>query len=119
MRNLFLALLALLGLTSAPALHETQQRGTPGAASEATTRIVTAARGVLTSLDDAGRAKVQFAFDDAAQRTRWSNLPTGIFPRQGLRLGDLTAAQRAAVMTLLEAALSANGYRKVNEIMRG
>jgi len=119
MRNLFLALLALLGLTFGPARHETQQRGTPGAASEATTRIVAAARGVLTSLDDAGRAKVQFAFDDAAQRTRWSNLPTGIFPRQGLRLGDLTAAQRAAVMTLLEAALSANGYRKVNEIMRG
>jgi hypothetical protein len=34
-------------------------------------------------------------------------------------MGDLTAPQRTAVMALLEAALSANGYRKVNEIMRG
>ena len=31
------------------------------------------------------------------QKTRWSNLPTGIFERQGLRMGDLTPPQRAAV----------------------
>ena len=34
-------------------------------------------------------------------------------------MGDLTPAQRAAVMTLLQAALSRDGYRKVTEIMRG
>ena len=42
--------------------------------------------GVLASLDDAGRAKVQFPFD-GPQKTRWSNLPSGIFQRQGLRHG--------------------------------
>jgi len=34
-------------------------------------------------------------------------------------MGDLTPPQRAAVMTLLSTALSASGYRKVVEIMRG
>ena len=88
------------------------------ASTDATTRIVAAAQKVLSTLDDAGRAKVQFPFD-GEQRTRWSNLPTGIFTRQGLRLGDLTPAQRTAVMSLLETAFSAPGYRKVTEIMRG
>jgi hypothetical protein len=88
------------------------------ASTEATNHIVAAAQKVLSTLDDGGRAKAQFPFD-GEQRTRWSNLPTGIFRRQGLRLGDLTAAQRTAVMALLETAFSAPGYRKVIEIMRG
>lgn len=91
----------------------------PSPASDATARIVTSAQALLKTLDDAGRAKVQFAFTDEAQKTRWSNLPTGIFQREGLRLTDLTAPQRAAVMKLLSVALSADGYRKVTEIMHG
>ena len=87
-------------------------------ASEATTKIVAAAEAVLQTLDAAGRAKVQFPFD-SPQKTGWSNLPSGIFVRQGLRLADLTPAQRDAVMRLLETALSADGYRKVRDIMRG
>jgi hypothetical protein len=86
---------------------------------DTTARIVASAQAVLASLDDAGRAKVQFRFDDAAQKTRWSNLPSGIFRREGLRLSDVTASQRAAVMTLLETALSKSGYQKVRDIMRG
>ena len=35
-----------------------------------------AAGAVLASLDDAGRAKVQFPFE-GPQKTRWSNLPSG------------------------------------------
>src|SRR6188472_3226069 len=85
--------------------------------SDATARIVVAAQAVLTSLDEAGRAKVQFPFE-GPQKTKWSNLPTGIYERQGLRMGDLTPAQRASVMTLLEAALSRDGCRKVTEIVR-
>src|SRR5262249_39498125 len=81
--------------------------------------IVSAANAVSSALDDAGRAKLQFAFADNSQRQRWSNLPGPMFQREGLRMGDLNATQRAAVMKLLETALSANGYRKVNDIMRG
>jgi hypothetical protein len=86
--------------------------------SEVTVRIVAAAKAVLTTLDDAGWAKVQFPFD-GSQRTRWSNLPGPMFQRTGVRMGDLTPSQRAAVMTLLSEALSRDGYRKINEIMRG
>lgn len=90
----------------------------PASAAAATTRIVAAAQALVATLDEAGKAKVQFPFE-GPHKTRWSNLPTGIFERQGLRLGDLTAPQRQAAMTLLSSALSADGYRKVVEIMRG
>jgi hypothetical protein len=43
----------------------------------------------------------------------------GMNPRPGLRMGDLTPAQRTAAMDLLKAAFSADGYRKVNEIVHG
>src|SRR5262249_42826219 len=46
-------------------------------------------------------------------------LPSPMVERRGVRMGDLTDAQRANVMALLKEALSADGYRKVNEIMRG
>lgn len=101
------------------------QRGTPPAAAAAaqtsaaaTERIVASAQALLTKLDEAGRGKVQFAFD-GPQKTRWSNLPTGVFKREGLRLADLTPGQRTAVMTVVETALSRPGYQKVLEIMRG
>ena len=87
-------------------------------AAEATNRITAAAQALLATLDDAGRAKVQFPFE-GPQKTRWSNLPSGVFQRQGLRLGDLTPPQRAAVTTLLQAALSTQGYQKVQDIMQG
>jgi hypothetical protein len=41
-------------------------------------------------------AKVQFPFD-GPQKARWSNLPGPMFQRTGVRMGDLTATQRAAV----------------------
>jgi hypothetical protein len=98
------------------------QRGTPppsaGAQIDVTTRIVASARSLIETLDEAGRAKVQYPFD-SPQKARWSNLPSPMFQRTGLRLGDLTAAQRAAVMSLLSVALSRDGYRKVTEIMGG
>src|SRR5690349_3181631 len=76
------------------------QRPAPAAkapsAVDATARIVKAAQAVSASLDDAGRAKLQFPFD-SAQKTNWSNLPSGIYERHSLRMGDLTPAQKAAV----------------------
>jgi hypothetical protein len=113
------AALVAAALIAVPALAALPQRAATPAPGDATARIVGAAQAVLKSLDDAGKAKVQFKFDDLEQKKRWSNLPTGIVQRQGIRLGDLTAAQKAAVMSLLQAALSAGGYRKVNDIMHG
>ena len=109
-----------LGLFIAVVAPAAGQRGaTPSSTpSDTAARIVASAQAVLTTLDEAGRAKVQFPFE-GPQKTRWSNLPSGIFPRQGLHLGDLTPAQRASVMSLLSTALSRDGYRKVIDIMRG
>jgi hypothetical protein len=87
-------------------------------ATEATARIVASAGQFLATLDEAGRTKVQFPFD-SPQKSRWSNLPTGIYKREGLRMGDLGKAQRAAAMSLLSTAFSPEGYRKVVEIMGG
>src|SRR5216110_2389720 len=89
-------------------LCRTQGTASSSSAADATARIVAAAQAVLATLDEAGRAKVQFPFE-GPQKARWSNLPSGIFKREGLRLGDLTTARRAAVMTLLETALSRTG----------
>jgi hypothetical protein len=60
-----------------------------------------------------------FDFKDEAQRKRWSNLPGGIFRREGLRMGDLTKAQRDGAMAVLAAALSRQGYEKVLQIVEG
>ena len=85
---------------------------------DATARIVAAAQAVAASLDEAGRAKLQFPFD-SPQKTKWSNLPSPMFQRFGIRLTDLTQPQRDAVMRLLSVALSTEGYQKVVDIMRG
>ncbi len=82
-----------------------------------TVKIVAAANAFLSTLSTAEKAKVSFAFTDTAQRARWSNFPTGIFQRAGLRWGDLTAAQRTALTNLLGAVLSADGLKMVQQQM--
>jgi uncharacterized protein DUF3500 len=62
------------------------------------------------------RRQLAFAFDDA-ERKDWSNLPHYIHPRKGVRLGELTAAERAAAHRLLQAILSSQGYYKATTIM--
>jgi hypothetical protein len=83
------------------------------------TRIVASANNFLSSLDEGQRSKVLFDFNDAEQRRRWSNLPTTMVPRAGLKMGDLSGPQRNAAMALLSAALSKRGYEKVLAIVEG
>ena len=47
---------------------------------------------------------------------RWSNLPVGIVPRAGLRLGDLDVKQEYAARRVAAAALSACGLKMLDEI---
>ena len=89
----------------------------PAAAQTPTARIVSATNAFLASLDETQRSRTVFAFDDEAQRVRWSNLPTAMVRRSGVRFGDMTAAQRAAAMALLSAALSKRGLEKVMQIV--
>jgi hypothetical protein len=99
--------------TPAPAL-----RVEPAKESDVTGKTVAAAKAFLAMLDDAGRAKVSFGFN-SDQKTKWSNLPVGIYPRNGLRWGDLSSAQREAALKLLATALSRQGLQKVKQIMEG
>jgi hypothetical protein len=86
-------------------------------AGKAAEEITATARKFLASLDNDQRGKVVFDFKDQEQRRRWSNLPTGIFKRAGLRMGDLTKPQRDAILAVLAAALSQQGYEKVSRII--
>ncbi|MFI7709386.1 DUF3500 domain-containing protein [Nonomuraea sp. NPDC049480] len=52
----------------------------------------------------------------AANLGQWSNLPDGLFKRAGLRMDALSAAQQAAVLKILKAALSEDGYKQVVQI---
>ena len=80
-------------------------------------RIVSTANTFLSTLDQQQRGRVMFAFDDAQQRVRWSNLPTSFSKRAGLSLGELNAAQRSAAMALLASTLSPRGYEKIQQIV--
>jgi len=116
---------ALMGLAiGVPVAVGSAQRATPpGQAAAAspgavTANAVAAANAFVGTLSPAEKEKVMFAFG-SSQRTVWSNLPSGIFQRNGLRLGDMTPQQRTAAMALVAAALSREGYEKVTNIMNG
>jgi hypothetical protein len=47
---------------------------------------------------------------------RWSNLPVGIVPREGLRLGDLDEKQKFAARNVASAALSTCGLKMLDDI---
>jgi hypothetical protein len=116
-------LAVLLAVCAAAATAFAQRPTTPpqppvSTTPDVTARVVAAAQAVLKTLDDGQRAKAQYPFDNA-QRTNWSNLPSPMYQRNSLRIGDLNPTQRTATMSLLQAALSADGYRKVTEIIAG
>jgi hypothetical protein len=97
-----------------PALAGAQQRPAP----TVTAKAVDAANAFLATLSADERAKCTFGFA-SSQRTGWSNLPSGIFQRNGLRFGDITPRQREAALELVASALSREGYQKVTNIMNG
>src|SRR4051812_27437977 len=107
-----LTLVALLIALSCDVLGARSQDATPAKAAENESSVASAAKKFLATLNEAERGKVQFDFNDDAQRKRWSNLPSGAFERAGLRMGELTEAQRDADKAVVAAALSKQGYEK-------
>ncbi len=99
-------------------------RSQRAAADGATLKAVSAARGFLATLDDRQRARVSLELNKNT-RSNWSNLPTGaVFQngstqRNGVKLGDMTAAQQDAALALVAATLSPTGYQKVINIVNG
>lgn len=76
--------------------------------------LTAAARALLEALDASDRGRVVLAFDSDA-RERWHYTPQR---RQGLAIGDLAEAERAALHALLRAALGERGHAKVEGILR-
>lgn len=78
--------------------------------------VVAAAQGFLNSLAAEQRATAMYAFDDP-RRAKWSNLPAEMSRRNGVRIRDLDAAQRAALGDFLATALSPEGYATVQGVV--
>ena len=83
------------------------------AADKKTVAIVAAARLFLDSLDDNQRQAATYRFTDNAQRSNWSNLPEGMVPRGGVKLGVLSESQRANLDKLLGELLSEYGMQYI------
>jgi len=77
--------------------------------------VITAIKAFQKSLTAEQRKTLErpFARESAI---RWSNLPIGIVPRTGLRLGDLDEKQDYAARRVAAAALSACGLKMLDEI---
>ena len=83
-----------------------------------TIRAVAAANAFLDTLDAVQREKALYEFG-SPKKPNWSNLPVTMVPRNGVRLGDLTKAQREKAMGVIAAVLSKDGYQKVIDIVDG
>jgi len=109
-------LLALTGLASnlTYAADGTACRTAHGGTAD--TREIVAALAAFKPLLNEQQQKVLYQPFDYDHAIRWSNLPLGVVPRNGLRLGDLDAKQAAAARRVFEAALSACGLKLLDEI---
>ena len=81
--------------------------------SDATPAIVAAANAFLDTLTVDERDAVLFDFSDTAQRQLWSNLPEGLFQRDGLMWGNLDEDSQQAWLGVLQTILSDSGYEQV------
>lgn len=105
--------LLLLAAAAAAAPAQTCRQAAGGSGDAATVAAaVGKLRALLTAPQRAALDK-PLSYDSAIH---WSNLPVGVVPRTGLRLGDLDAAQTAAARALFEAALSACGLKLLDEV---
>lgn len=77
-----------------------------------TASVVAAADAFKATLSTSQITTLQLSYTLANARG-WSNLPGG---RNGLRLGDLSDAQEAAALALIQSALSETGYNLFSEI---
>lgn len=112
-RILLTGLLALAPCSTAA--HEVDRRSIDNA--ERAAAMTTAAQAFAASLSPEQHGLLAKDLADGAARTDWSNLPSAVYPRKGLALGDLDDRQRRAFHDLLAASTSSQGYAKAATIM--
>jgi hypothetical protein len=86
------------------------------AAAPSSTAMASAAEAFLKGLGAEQRQQATFAFD-SQERFRWHFIPSEMFPRNGLTLKAMTAAQRTLARKLIESGLSQRGYLTATSIM--
>lgn len=70
----------------------------------------------VASLTEGERKITVFPFTEM-NRYSWGFVPTSMLERTGISMNDLTATQRKHLENLLQAYLSKDGYKRVNDIM--
>jgi hypothetical protein len=103
-------LIAVLGLMALAAGSMVAAERSARAMSDAATKFV-------ASLTPEQKAKASFAME-SEQLTHWNFIPTEMFPRQGLLIGEMTEAQRTLAHGLMKAGLSQRGYMTATSIMQ-
>jgi hypothetical protein len=78
--------------------------------------MASAATSLLASLTPDQRKSASFSFD-SDERLHWHFIPTEMFPRNGLTVGQMNEAQRKLAHELLKAGLSQRGYLAATSIM--
>jgi hypothetical protein len=87
-----------------------------GAGGANTAEVVAAATAFLGTLSAEQRETAVYDFDDDVKKSGWSNFPTSFVERNGLSLADLDDQQDAAALAVMEAALSEQGYKRLQDI---
>jgi hypothetical protein len=105
-RRIALASLVLAGLLGVPALDSAPSRN-------AARQMSNAAEAFLASFSAEQRPSPRFSFGDE-ERLNWHFVPR---ERRGLPLRDMTEGQRELARALLRTGLSAQGIRKVDDII--
>lgn len=78
---------------------------------------VQAAKAFMATLSENEKDHLIFDLSDDERTETWGNLPTGIFNRVGLRLGDLNPLQQNLIFHFLASSLQENGYKRVADAM--
>jgi Protein of unknown function (DUF3500) len=90
--------------------------GAKAVATRDVTQMARSASAFLESLSPQQRTRATFAFD-GPERLRFHFVPTEVFERHGLPIGDLSDVQRDRARDLLRSGLSQRGYMTATQIM--
>lgn len=91
----------------------TEDPGTAVDCSSATThmeKVVCATNGFLGTLSTTEKATAQLDFSSAKAKTTWSNFPTGMVARNGLKFGNMSTDQKSNALAVVRAVLTDAGY---------
>lgn len=91
----------------------------PSPAVDRSAAIYSAVSAFVATLTPAQVSTTIFPAGNATQMAAWSNFPTGIFQRNGLKIGLMTQPQKDALWNMLATVYSPEGYQKIARIVSG